>query len=59
MYYLNELHGPTRPSSERPLGREMEVSHLCASLTLHGAMGRQIDPSCGEPIELFLAPRLV
>ena len=29
----------------------------------HGAMGRQIDPSCGEPIELFLvpasAPRLV
>ena len=29
----------------------------------HGAMGRRIDPSCGEPIELFLvpasAPRLV
>ena len=29
----------------------------------HGAMGRQIDPSWGEPIELFLipasAPRLV
>ena len=29
----------------------------------HGAMGHQIDPSCGEPIELFLvpasAPRLV
>ena len=29
----------------------------------HGAMGRWIDPSCGEPIELFLvpasAPRLV
>ena len=22
----------------------------------HGAMGRQIDPSCGEPIELFLVP---
>ena len=22
----------------------------------HGAMGRRIDPSCGEPIELFLAP---
>ena len=29
----------------------------------HGAVGRQIDPSCGGPIELFLipasAPRLV
>ena len=29
----------------------------------HGVMGRQIDPLCGEPIELFLvpasAPRLV
>ena len=29
----------------------------------HGAMGRRIDPSLGEPIELFLvpasAPRLV
>ena len=29
----------------------------------HGAMGRRIDPSSGEPIELFLipasAPRLV
>ena len=29
----------------------------------HGAMDRRIDPSCGEPIELFLvpasAPRLV
>ena len=29
----------------------------------HGAMGSRIDPSCGEPIELFLvlasAPRLV
>ena len=29
----------------------------------HGAMGRRIDPSCGDPIELFLvsasAPRLV
>ena len=29
----------------------------------HGAMGHRIDPSCGEPIELFLvtasAPRLV
>ena len=29
----------------------------------HGAMGRRIDPSCGEHIELFLvpasAPRLV
>ena len=29
----------------------------------HGAMGRRIDPSCGEPIELFIvpasAPRLV
>ena len=22
----------------------------------HGAMGRRIDPSCGEPIELFLIP---
>ena len=22
----------------------------------HGAMGRQIDPSCGGPIELFLVP---
>ena len=22
----------------------------------HGAMGRRIDPSCGAPIELFLAP---
>ena len=22
----------------------------------HGAMGRRIDPSCGEPIELFLVP---
>ena len=29
----------------------------------HGTMGHRIDPSCGEPIELFLvsasAPRLV
>ena len=22
----------------------------------HGAMGHWIDPSCGEPIELFLVP---
>ena len=22
----------------------------------HGAMGRRIDPSCGEPMELFLLP---
>ena len=22
----------------------------------HGAMGHRIDPSCGEPIELFLIP---
>ena len=22
----------------------------------HGAMGCRIDPSCGEPIELFLVP---
>ena len=22
----------------------------------HGAMDRRIDPSCGEPIELFLVP---
>ena len=22
----------------------------------HGAMGRRIDPSCGEPIELYLVP---
>ena len=22
----------------------------------HGAMGRRIDPSCDEPIELFLVP---
>ena len=22
----------------------------------HGVMGRQIDPSCGEPFELFLVP---
>ena len=22
----------------------------------HGAMGRRIDPSCGEPIQLFLVP---
>ena len=22
----------------------------------HCAMGRRIDPSCGEPIELFLVP---
>ena len=32
-------------------------------LIAHGAMGRRIDPSWGEPIELFLvpasAPRLV
>ena len=25
----------------------------------HGAMGRRIDPSCGEPIELFLVPASV
>ena len=25
----------------------------------HGAMGRRIDPSCGEPIELFLIPASV
>ena len=25
----------------------------------HGAMGRQIDPSCGRPIELFLVPASV
>ena len=24
----------------------------------HGVMGRRIDPSCGEPIELFLFPVL-
>ena len=22
----------------------------------HGAMGRLFDPSCGEPVELFLVP---
>ena len=25
----------------------------------HGAMGRRIDPSCGEPTELFLVPASV
>ena len=25
----------------------------------HGAMGRRIDPSCGEPIELFLVPAVL
>ena len=33
------------------------------SVVAHGVTGRRIDPSCGEPIELFLvpasAPRLV
>ena len=31
----------------------------CSSMVrvfTHGAMGRRIDPSCGEPIELFLVP---
>ena len=31
----------------------------CSSVVMpfaHGAMGRRIDPSCGEPIELFLVP---
>ena len=31
----------------------------CSSVVrafVHGAMGRRIDPSCGEPIELFLVP---
>ena len=40
-------------------GRSSEVERSFA----HGAMGRRIDPSWGEPIELFLvpasAPRLV
>ena len=42
------------------------VGARCSSVVrvfAHGAMGRRIDPSCGEPIELFLvpasAPRLV
>ena len=31
----------------------------CSSMVsafAHGAMGRRIDPSCGEPIKLFLVP---
>ena len=46
------------------LGREQ--GSRCSSVVrafAHGAMDRRIDPSCGEPIELFLvpasAPRLV
>ena len=55
--------------------REREMFYLTTHLTAgarcssvvrafaHGAMGRRIDPSCSEPIELFLvpasAPRLV
>ena len=38
-------------------------SYLRERDVAHSVMGRRIDPSCGEPIELFLvpssAPRLV
>ena len=46
----------------------MLPSAVCQGISVvrafaHGAMGRRIDPSWGEPIELFLvpasAPRLV
>ena len=44
------------------LVREARCSSVVRAFA-HGAMGRRIDPSCGEPIELFLvpasAPRLV
>ena len=35
------------------------VGARCSSVVrvfAHGVMGRQIDPSWGEPIELFLVP---
>ena len=48
--------------SER-LTRRVPLSREMVRVFAHGAMGRRIDPSCGEPIELFLvpasAPRLV
>ena len=44
----------------------LNIGARCSSVVTafaHGAMGRRIDPSWGEPIELFLvpasAPRLV
>ena len=51
-------------NSER--GNSLLPGARCSSVVrafAHGAMGRQINPSWGEPIELFLvpasAPRLV
>ena len=32
----------------------VSVSSWC--VLAHGVMGRRINPSCGEPIELFLVP---
>ena len=37
----------------------LKVGARCSSVErafAHGAIGRQIDPSWGEPIELFLVP---
>ena len=37
----------------------MVLGARCSSVVMafaHGAMGRRIDPSCDEPIELLLIP---
>ena len=41
------------------IGYIVKEGARCSSVVrafAHGAMGRRIDPSCGEPIELFLIP---
>ena len=72
VHHERSIRRPILPRSYISLpDRRMSVICLhagerCSSVVrafVHGAMGRRIDPSWGEPIELFLlpssAPRLV
>ena len=44
---------------EQAFSSDQDTEARCSSVVrvfTHGAMGRQIDPSSGGPIELFLVP---
>ena len=63
-YMINVTHVKSKPSTKIVITNTKGAR--CSSVVrafAHGAMGRRIDHSCGEPIELFLvpasAPRLV
>ena len=56
-----KVHGITRTRRGKQI-RKVYTKHRgarCSSMVsafAHGVMGRQVDPSWGEPIELFFTP---